>query len=168
MQKIQISNPCHADSASFEKNEIGNYCHECKKNVIDLSEMTDRQILDYIAKNNVGCVSMRSDQVNRKLIPEHKRRLNFKLLYASLIGLLFVSKPVISQTIKPAYERLETQRLLAKPVEDIKIDTVGANASCNKPLTTGRIFGTGSVTQIVKTRKPGFFNWVSNIFRRNG
>lgn len=76
-QKIELTIPqlCHKDWNEMTPNDQGRFCSSCKKNVIDFSAMSDRQLAAYF-KQPVGsiCGRFEKDQLNRQIdVP--KRRL---------------------------------------------------------------------------------------------
>jgi hypothetical protein len=47
--------------------ERGAFCNSCQKEVIDFTSMTDREVMEYLSKNKLGCSRFRSDQLDRNL-----------------------------------------------------------------------------------------------------
>jgi hypothetical protein len=87
--KIQLSNPCTIDPSKI----INGYCSECKKDVVDYSEMTDADMLAYISLHGLGCGNWREDQLNRPLQP---KRSYLKYIGFSILLLWFL--PVKAQS----------------------------------------------------------------------
>ena len=68
---ISIPTPCHESWDGMDMTEHGAFCHSCQKEVIDFSAMTDREVIEYLAKHQAGCGRFRKDQLDTKLtIPE--------------------------------------------------------------------------------------------------
>jgi hypothetical protein len=44
---IQIPNPCHEDWNQMLPAEQGRFCQSCEKTVVDFSQMSDKQVLEY-------------------------------------------------------------------------------------------------------------------------
>jgi hypothetical protein len=51
----------------MDATERGAFCHSCRKEVIDFSAMTDREVIEYLDKHQAGCGRFRKDQLDTKL-----------------------------------------------------------------------------------------------------
>jgi hypothetical protein len=66
--QLQIPEPCHEDWNNMSATEQGRFCMACKKEVIDFSAMTDREILRHISSAVTGvCGRADNAQLNRVL-----------------------------------------------------------------------------------------------------
>lgn len=111
----------------------GKHCHQCSKNIIDFTVLTDSQILDLLAQNHQQiCGRIAVDQLHRPLIPVSRNKWTFwkkAMLSLSLLG---------SQMI---------QRTKAN-VQEIKTEIRG-NAINPKATTLtlrGRVMGEDSIS----------------------
>jgi hypothetical protein len=64
---ITIPSPCHESWDSMDATARGAFCHSCQKEVIDFSAMTDREVIEYLSTQSIGCGKFREDQLNTKL-----------------------------------------------------------------------------------------------------
>src|SRR5690242_17957207 len=77
--QVQIPTPCHESWQAMTPNEKGRHCMSCQKTVIDFTNMSDRQILEYITKasSNV-CGRFSNEQLNKDLIiPSNKKKFSW-------------------------------------------------------------------------------------------
>jgi hypothetical protein len=61
---ISIPKPCHESWDRMDATAQGAFCHSCRKEVIDFSAMTDREVVEYLAKHQTGCGRLRKDQLD--------------------------------------------------------------------------------------------------------
>jgi hypothetical protein len=69
--KITIPEPCTADWAAMAPGKKGLFCSHCRKDVIDFSQFTDEEIVDYF-RQNLGkkvCGRFATNQLGRELKP---------------------------------------------------------------------------------------------------
>src|SRR5688500_15055841 len=73
--QLNIDKPCHENWYNMQPNKDGRHCMSCQKPVVDFSNMTDREILDYISDIN-GDICGRTDrmQLNRELRENNLRK----------------------------------------------------------------------------------------------
>lgn len=66
--KLQIPEPCHENWNNMSATEQGRFCMACKKEVIDFSTMSDKEILQHIATATSSvCGRASNAQLNRPL-----------------------------------------------------------------------------------------------------
>ncbi len=86
--------------------------------------MTDRQILDYLAKKRAHtCGRFRADQLKAYTFPEpNSIRPGFTLLRAGILGLLllFTSRPAGAKNTVPVVPTVETTRSTSHPGVDVE------------------------------------------------
>jgi hypothetical protein len=98
--RLQIPKPCHEDWSTMDPTEQGRFCQLCKKEVVDFTAMSDKEVLNYFSVNSPNiCGRMAKSQINRSLaIPAEPRKIWWKYwmgVAASL--LLFFSKSQAQQ-----------------------------------------------------------------------
>lgn len=100
MKKIQLSipEPCHENWDSMAPTEQGRYCNACAKEVIDFSNMSDSDVLNYFLKkkeNEKVCGRAYPDQLERDIyaLPQKKRYWQWQYI---LSAILFFMKPAKS------------------------------------------------------------------------
>jgi hypothetical protein len=98
MKKIQLSipEPCHENWHNMTPTQQGRYCNACAKEVIDFSNMSDSDVLNYfLAKKKADTICGRAypDQLERDItaLPEKKKYWQW---YYMLTAFLFFMKPV--------------------------------------------------------------------------
>jgi hypothetical protein len=97
MRKINISieNPCQENWDEMQPDQAGTrrFCANCRKNVVDFTLMSDRQIVDFFKKpsNQSACGRFLSDQLERDIILPNKRKPWFKYFFQIFIPAFFAS-----------------------------------------------------------------------------
>jgi len=73
--QLSISNPCHEDWDNMTRVEKGKFCGSCQKQVIDFSNMSDREVAQFFRKPSAGSVCGRfmQDQLDRSIEVPRKR-----------------------------------------------------------------------------------------------
>jgi hypothetical protein len=89
--QLNIDKPCHENWDNMHPNKDGRHCMSCQKTVVDFSNMTDREILDYIS--NAGSdICGRADrmQLNRSLRENNlRKRFSWRYIW-NLVIVVFV------------------------------------------------------------------------------
>ncbi len=69
-KEISISiDPCSENPQNMLKTENGKFCFACSKNVIDFTQMTDNEIIQFLSKNSENqCGTFKKTQIDRVLI----------------------------------------------------------------------------------------------------
>lgn len=65
--KISIDNPCSESWAKMTPTEQGRHCQLCKKEVVDFTHMTDREIINHFKQYNNLCGRFNQNQLDRNL-----------------------------------------------------------------------------------------------------
>lgn len=65
---VSIAEPCSVPLQNMTPGEGGRYCSSCEKQVVDFSNMTDRQFIAYFKKHGRGCGTFRPSQLNREMV----------------------------------------------------------------------------------------------------
>jgi CarboxypepD_reg-like domain len=97
--QIQIPTPCHEHWDKMNPTEQGRFCLSCKKEVIDFSLMTDKEILNYISKaNKQTCGRFGNEQLNRELVvPSEPRKIWWKYWMSVAASLIMLSSKSSAQ-----------------------------------------------------------------------
>lgn len=131
-KKIQISVPvpCHENWDAMTPAEKGKFCGSCQKQVVDFSNMSDREIAQFFKKPSTGSVCGRfmNDQLDRDIdIP--KKRIPFvKYLFNLLLPAFLFTK-------------LSAQKTMGKIAPPQNRDTIPQKAT-NELITLGMILPT--------------------------
>jgi hypothetical protein len=89
--QLNIDKPCNENWDNMQPNKDGRHCMSCQKTVVDFSNMTDREILDYIS-NISGDICGRTNrmQLNRNLKENNlSKRFSWRYIW-NLVIVVFV------------------------------------------------------------------------------
>jgi hypothetical protein len=95
--EISIEKPCTENWQNMLPNHQGRHCSQCNKNVIDFSNYSDRELLNWLSKNQGNaCGRLTHYQVNRTISPlpsvKNHFSIPYRLFLASMIGLGLLNK----------------------------------------------------------------------------
>lgn len=145
-KKIQltIAEPCHENWDAMTPVEKGKFCGSCQKQVVDFSNMSDRQVAEFfkkpilsLSKGGSVCGRFMTDQLDREIEIPRKRIPWLKYFFQIAIPAFLVSiktsgqrtqgKPTMrtvqTDTIKkPEYQDIRKMGMVARP-EKIVVDT---------------------------------------------
>lgn len=86
---LKIDKPCKQDWNSMMPDGNGKYCSHCSKTVVDFTNLTDKQVVQFIEKTSGKfCGRLSNEQLNRIL--ETSQNSNYSYLYKILTGLLLL------------------------------------------------------------------------------
>jgi len=92
MKKIQLSipEPCHENWDQMTPTQQGRFCNACAKQVIDFSEMTDSEVLNYFSKvkNEKVCGRAYPDQLDRTIAALPTKKIYWYWNYVIALFLL--------------------------------------------------------------------------------
>ena len=96
---ISIPTPCHESWDNMDKTERGAFCHSCQKDVTDFSAMTDREVIEYLSKNKLGCSRFRADQLDRNITIARidNGKFRWRALALSILSLVSI-KNIMAQS----------------------------------------------------------------------
>lgn len=133
---LSIPEPCGAPLRDMPITAMGRFCHDCQKQVVDFSNMTDRQIVAYVEKHGNCCGMLRPSQLNRDmLVPTQKTTWVQAALFAGMLAL------TLPETAKAQ------QRILTGIVKD---------SASGEPLP-GVTMSIPATTIVAYTNKDGVF-----------
>lgn len=121
-KKLQLSipQPCHENWDAMTPLEKGRFCDSCQKQVVDFSNMSDRQVAEFFKKPSTGSVCGRfmTDQLERHIEIPKKRIPWLKYFFQFTIPAFLVS-------IKASAEKMQGKVLLTTtiPVKPPKVNT---------------------------------------------
>lgn len=92
--KLTISDPCHESWDAMTPVEKGKFCGSCQKQVVDFSNMSDRQIAEFFKKPSTGSVCGRfmTGQLDRDIDIPKKRLPWLRYFFQILLPAFFISK----------------------------------------------------------------------------
>lgn len=91
---VSIPAPCKASMQNMTPVIGGKFCSSCQKQVVDFTNMTDQQMVDYFKRHDHVCGSFLPSQLNRELIVPSTRRW---VPAAFLAGMLALIAPASGQ-----------------------------------------------------------------------
>jgi hypothetical protein len=113
--QLKIAEPCHENWNRMDAAERGRFCQSCQETVTDFTLMDDKEILQFLSRKSESvCGRFTADQLNRALLPEHKKRFSWKYAW-NLMLVTFLSagdanaqskqpptkKKIVNKTNKP-------------------------------------------------------------------
>ena len=126
-KKIQltIAEPCHENWDGMTPVEKGKFCGSCQKQVVDFSDMSDRQVAEFFKKPSTGSVCGRfmTDQLDRAIEIPKKRIPWMKYFFQIAIPAFLVSiKASASKTQGQIQVKTATKGTTRRPVfNDLKM-----------------------------------------------
>lgn len=75
--QLSIETPCEQDWGEMKATAGGRDCAHCNTLVVDFTQMSDAQLLNYFSRNGVGCGRFREDQLNQPILSCHISRPNW-------------------------------------------------------------------------------------------
>ena len=91
--KLAIKSSCQENWEKMSPNSDGKFCDICNKTVVDFTNMSDVEIINFISKPTEKiCGKLRIDQLNRALIPKKTYSFLSKEWIASLLFLATLGK----------------------------------------------------------------------------
>lgn len=116
--RIAIPKPCGEDWEAMEEKGNDRFCQNCRKMVVDFSNLTDTELYHYLRSvKEVPCGRFHNSQLNKNIVPEQRKSFAWKNIYkaaAAVFAFLsmkhseatgFQNKPGITmQPSEPKYE----------------------------------------------------------------
>ncbi len=86
---LKIEEPCGQEWTAMTQTDIGKFCSQCSKTVVDFTKLTDTEIIQFVEKTSDKlCGRLTPQQLNRLLEINHPT--NNPRLYKILAGLLVI------------------------------------------------------------------------------
>lgn len=117
---IHIAEACHESWNAMTTQEQGRFCQQCSKTVTDFSQMSDREVLQFLSSGKgSGCGRFEVDQLNREIhLPATQVK---KTAWAWLLSIClpFVAALKVQGQKKSATPAKTEQVLSAKPAKPV-------------------------------------------------
>ena len=99
--KLNIENPCSESWEGMAITNNGRFCGACSKNVLDFSNMTEKQLTDYFKTNKSGlCGRFKSTQLDKTYLIQSDFQLsNQKRFFRYFMTFLLSSKAFFNKVI---------------------------------------------------------------------
>jgi hypothetical protein len=111
--QLTIPKPCHENWDDMTPVEKGKFCGSCQKQVVDFSNMSDRQVAEFFKKPSTGSVCGRfmTDQLDRSIEIPKKRIPWLKYFFQFALPAFLVS-------IKASAQKTQGKIIVNKVVKD--------------------------------------------------
>jgi TonB-dependent SusC/RagA subfamily outer membrane receptor len=152
--QLLLTDPCSQQWDDMEQTGIGRYCEHCDKNIIDLTNKTDAELIHFFKrKDDKVCGRLLSSQLNRKLV-QPPSRLSWQWLLPFAVGTIAVS-PAQALGLRPAViQNSQTLDTIKAPAESAKTLRKKGDSITGKVVDSQ----TGKALGGVKIRQKGFTN----------
>ena len=130
--QIKVQESCHENWNGMQPNQQGRHCQSCQKTVVDFTDMTDTELVNFFTKNKGNtCGRFNNDQLQRSMAIPQKKVHWMKYFFRITLPAFFLSTKASAQdTTKPAMEVVDT----ARPFEQIDTGIDNSIIDSVKPL----------------------------------
>lgn len=113
---LQIPEPCHENWDEMVDAQGGRHCLVCTKTVMDFTNYTDEQLLDYFKKpkNQNTCGRFTSHQLDKELIPLTQRRFQWAGKFFAGVALIFTGFFNQISRASNSKQKIQTEQLNLK------------------------------------------------------
>jgi outer membrane protein OmpA-like peptidoglycan-associated protein len=115
--RISIPKPCDENWDAMTQQGEGKFCSNCKKLVVDFSQMTNKELLGYFSVGKiVSCGRFHNSQLNANLIAEETKNIGWKKWYKHFAAVLAIismkyseasTRKIAPTTIQPSYKKFK-------------------------------------------------------------
>lgn len=99
-----LTSPCTKQWDELTSSANGRYCESCEKHIVDLSEKSDRELIEFFKnKEDKVCGRLLASQLNRTLV-DSQQRLGWQWMMPLAVGAMFLS-PAKANELKPVVEQ---------------------------------------------------------------
>jgi hypothetical protein len=127
-KKLQLSipKPCHENWDNMTPVQQGKFCGSCQKQVVDFSNMSDRQVAEFFKKPTTGSVCGRfmTDQLDRSIEIPKKRIPWLKYFFQFVIPAFLVSIKASAQRTQGAVAVTKVSKDTTKPKQPLLMGKV--------------------------------------------
>lgn len=105
---IAIPKPCNQDWNSMSSNSEGKFCDSCKKDVVDFTKLSDKEIFAIISKSK-GCGRFTKEQIKKSYqsVPVYKNRFS-RFVFSSFLLSPFLTNNLFSKNIEKNKIQIES------------------------------------------------------------
>ena len=166
-KKIQltIAEPCHENWENMSPVQQGKFCGSCQKQVVDFSNMSDRQVAEFFKKPSTGSVCGRfmTDQLDRPMDIPRKRIPWVKYFFQFALPAFLMSMKVSAQKTKG------TVSIISKDTAKIEVNNNLRKLGEVSPVCIKPVFGDTIITPVknpVDNIKGKVLNVVPDLSKR--
>ncbi len=163
--QLTIAEPCHENWDGMTPVEKGKFCGSCQKQVVDFSNMSDRQVAEFFKKPSTGSVCGRfmSDQLDREIAIPRKRIPWVKYFFHIALPAFLMSVKVSAQktqgkikvattdTVRiPVHNDYRTMGMVARPIDKKPVIKDTLITPVKEPVLTVK----GEIAVNTQTKQP--------------
>jgi hypothetical protein len=156
---LSIPTPCHEQWENFSMTSSGGFCSSCNKTVVDLTKMSDKQLLKYLQqKTSHTCGRVRRDQMKTYSFPSISTSMLLRAAAVSLF-MLMISKPAVSQISVASLSTVEqnnTGLTIDVPVASVTIKGIVKASEDGEVVPGVSIYQKGTTTGTVTDAEGKF------------
>ena len=128
--KIAVPKPCQENWDTMTPNEKGRHCLNCQKTVVDFTEMTDREILNFFQTHkSATCGRFLETQLHRAITPSRTSRIQTR--WAWLFSVLLL--PTSAKTQTPQQTELTEKQVIYANQTQQEVPTKEKSQRKHKP-----------------------------------
>jgi hypothetical protein len=88
---LNIETPCHQNWNAMDSSSEGKYCHQCSRNVIDLTKLSDTEILAIIKRSNDGLCGRITKKQSGRVLTHANAKYDLPVMRKMIAGILLFS-----------------------------------------------------------------------------
>ncbi len=127
--RLSIPNPCHEDWHAMSNTEQGRFCSSCRKEVIDFSDKTDEELVQFFHNGQRGvCGRFRSSSLDRSILqPEMASSFRMPAFFRTFgaLGSLLLLTTQKSLNAAPMNGSVETEQTTVSNKEQPELIPIG-------------------------------------------
>jgi CarboxypepD_reg-like domain/Secretion system C-terminal sorting domain len=137
--QLSITDPCHENWDNMTPADIGKFCGSCRKQVVDFSNMSDREVAQFFKKPSTGSVCGRfmQDQLERDISIPRKRIPWVKYFFQFALPAFLVSLKASAQKDRPLIGKVSS--VCVRPLMgDTELQAFNIPVD-NNPIAKGKV-----------------------------
>tara|TARA_Y100000782_G_scaffold112079_1_gene141482 strand:+ start:3013 stop:3768 length:756 start_codon:yes stop_codon:yes gene_type:complete len=156
--QLNIHQPCHEKWSNMSPSEKGKLCASCQKEVVDFTQFTDQQLIDFFKQQRSGentCGRLQTHQLNRTLVHYKPTSHWPSITLASVLSLLGITgyaqnttklSPVLQQfSFQPEMiETLAIQKQYSLNFQTFTVKGLVIDAESEEPLFVANVVQKGT------------------------
>jgi hypothetical protein len=137
--QLTIPKPCHENWEAMTDVQRGKFCGSCQKQVVDFTNMSDRQLAEFFKKPSTGSVCGRfmNDQLEREIEIPKKRIPWLKYFFTIALPAFFISKASAQSPLKMGKVTRPALRDTTKTITVPPVRMLGMVAPLIQPVVKG-------------------------------
>ncbi len=144
--QLTIAEPCHENWDGMTPVEKGKFCGSCQKQVVDFSDMSDRQVAEFfkkpilsLSKGGSVCGRFMNDQLDREITIPRKRIPWVKYFFQIALPAFLMSMKVSAQKTQGKIKVVTTDTVQRPPNPDYRTMGMIALPIDKKPVSVDTV-----------------------------